>query len=42
MHTPSIYTTIPLCAHPFLPFHAHNTNPQATHTLAAMAQNAGA
>lgn len=37
-----IYTTIPLCAHPFRPFHAHNTNPQAIHTLAAMAQNAGA
>ena len=36
------YTTIPLCDHPFLPFHAHRTSPQANQTLTAMAQKAGA
>ena len=37
-----VYTTMPLCAHPFRPFHAHSTSPHAIHTLTAMAQNVAA
>lgn len=35
-------TSIPLLFHPPGPLHAHNHNPQAIHTLTAIAQNVGA
>ncbi len=33
-----LYITMPRCAQPLLPFHAHNIKMQANHTLTAISQ----